>query len=174
MELIRDEKDKKIYADEGTKLYTMINMGEYIGHSSREWYEDAPEAWRLMFYDEMLKDGKKKHIEALVDELGDYTRIIVELNGSKRILQLSGNWVVSDSVVTNLSDDDILGDFYTAVNNDSIQRRPRLAEHLSTKQTFTRDGETYTGDVVDNGLVLNFLQKNKELVKEMEVKGKKM
>lgn len=89
MELIDENNERKIY-QEDNRIYTMVNMGDYIGHRSREWYQKGDDAWYLMFLDEYQNNDKIRHMEALVDYTGRYLRFIIEQGNEKRIV-LVGN-----------------------------------------------------------------------------------
>ena len=80
MELVREENGKKIFVD-GDRSYTMIDMGSYVGHMYRDWYEAAPEVWILMQSD----DGNSK-IESLVDSNGQYIRFVADEGNVRRII----------------------------------------------------------------------------------------
>ena len=78
------------YADENG-IYTLVDMGEYVGHASRDVFDKVYSCWRLMFY-----EGKNNNfpinISALVDSTGSYTRIMI--NGTPLFINngnISGN-----------------------------------------------------------------------------------
>ena len=38
------------------KKYVFINMGDYVGYKTRQWYESAPDRFRLMICDQVQDD----------------------------------------------------------------------------------------------------------------------
>lgn len=154
MKLILDDKNKKVFFDqsgEKEKIYTLINMGNYVGHRSRPWYMEAEPCWLLMFYDERKDKETIFHCEALCDEQGQYTRLIMEQNDIKRVVLLTGSIVDCDhvfdmrNVVSN--DDGGLGVKYEGYEYKYIDDpRILLSEYMSTQ----RDYVSKAGEKIDN------------------------
>lgn len=49
MEFIKDDEKEKILIDKNddfVKKYVFINMGDYVGYKTRQWYDDAPDCFR--------------------------------------------------------------------------------------------------------------------------------
>lgn len=167
MELIKEENNKKVYRD-GNKIYTMLNMGNYIGHASRNWWETTPEEWRLMFYEEEREDGKKLSIDALVDQFGGYMHFWISLGNMKRVICLSGEMVYSDSIVEKISSDGLLSDSYFALNGDKYSSNSFLLDdYLNTKLPFRFGEQVYEGELANNNLIIEFLKKNDEIRESM-------
>lgn len=164
MELCKDEKTKKVFMEDENKMYTMFDMGSYVGHKNRPWYAQKPEVWRLMFYDKKLSDGRVIHIEALVDDKGNYTRILVEMDKVRRAIQIINGMVFNDSIV-KFSSDDLYNEGFTFLDGDIYsEHKIALEKYLSTSKEFELDGEPYAGEVVNDALIIEFLEKNKELI----------
>lgn len=92
MRLVSSSKDNKQYALDKENYsinFTLMDMGTYIGHRYRQWYETAPEIWKAMGIDIESKDPSKSiHSEFLVDDKGDLLRaLIIDSNGIKRARQ---------------------------------------------------------------------------------------
>lgn len=167
MELIKEEANKLVYKD-GNKIYTMLNMGNYIGHASREWWEATPEDWRLMFYEEERGNGNNLLMEALVDQFGGYMHFWISLGNMKRVICLDGGMVYRDSIVEEISSDGLLGDSYVALNCDVYSSdRVLLNDYLNVRLPFKLGEQVYEGDLSDNSLIVEFLNKNDELRETM-------
>lgn len=165
MELLREEKNKKVFV-ENYKLYHMLNMGSYVGHRNRSWYASKPAVWILMATDEKCEDGEILHMEALVDDRGDYTRFILQKGEIKRVLQLQNGRVYSDTIndTRNGADPIGLGQTYVAMNGDiySDEQIP-LNEYLSYEPEFSLNGETFDGEVPSNSVIEDFLTRNNQI-----------
>ena len=65
------------YEDENG-IYTLVDMGEYVGHASRDVFDKVYSCWRLMFY-----EGKNNNfpinISALVDSMEHHYLLIMEI-----------------------------------------------------------------------------------------------
>ena len=168
MECILEEKKKRIYQD-GNKVYTVLNMGSYVGHRSRQWYEHAPECWRLMFYDEKTTDGEMHHAEALVDEQGEYMRLIIEHDFTKRVLLLTNGFVQKDIVIDTSEAKGPLetGKCYYSLDKDIYDPgKPLLNDYLSLDHTFiSEDGESFSKPVPSDREIVEFFSMNDELVR---------
>ncbi len=174
MELLKEEKGKKFFLEDETKVYCMLDMGAYVGNRFRAWYEEAPEVWRLMFLDEKRQNGEITHIEALTDERGNYIRLSVDDGEVKRTIQMDNGLVFNDSIVRVSTDKDMFGENYTALEGDIYSKNKiPLNEYLSQKQSFHLSGREYTGPATDNNLITNFFIKNDELLKTIEEKQSK-
>lgn len=165
MELVREEKNKKIFV-EGNKTFYVANMGSYVGHRNRQWYSSKPEVWILMGMDEKCQDGEILHIEALVDDRGDYMRFIMQKGDIKRVLQLQNGRVYSDSINDAREGKDLLGmgKTYSALDGDiySDEQIP-LYEYLSLEQRYTSNGETYDGEVPNNDVLKEYMLASENL-----------
>lgn len=90
MRLVSNSDDNKKYAldkKDYTVLFTLIDMGIYIGHKTREWWMQAPEIWKAMEIDvETNNPDKNIHTEFLVDDHGEMLRTLIkDSKGIKRI-----------------------------------------------------------------------------------------
>lgn len=103
MELVTENRKRKIFRDEeNSKFYTMINMGEYVGHRNRDFWQNPNDAWFLMMYDEIKNDKKIAHMDALVDSSGYYSRICLEQNGERKFMFLRNN-IITETYVETMS-----------------------------------------------------------------------
>ena len=154
MKILLDNVDKKIVQDEN-KYYTLIDMGIYIGHRSREWWEEAPKEWRLMFYED--EDGLK--IDALVDDIGDYSRIILEKDDVRRVLQLRGNFVIEDSVY---DEKEGIDNIYISKSIDS--KPVMIDDYLKENHSAYLDGKTFNEEIPSNESVKSFIEDNDRII----------
>lgn len=166
MELVLENKNQRVF-EEGNKQYTMLNMGDYVGHRQREWYEDAPEAWYLMAMEENGNKPGCYHIESLVDDLGDYLSIIMTKGKTKRFLQLRGSFVLEDSIDDTSKGKDVLGfgKKFIALNKDIYDSdQVRLTDYLFTEPRFVADdGEVFSGEIPSNEDIAEYLETNQIL-----------
>ena len=173
MECILEEKTKRIYQD-GNKVYTLLDMGAYVGHRSRQWYEKAPECWRLMFYDEKTEDGKICHAEALVDQFGEYTRLIIEHGSTKRVLMFTMGTVHYDAIDDTSGVKDLLGlgKSYYSLNKDIYDSgRPRINDYLNLEHTFiSEDGKVFDKSIPSDSEVVDFFAMNDKLISKSRQK----
>ena len=175
MKLVVDEDKKKVYVEEGEidRYYSMIDMGEYIGHSQRDWYETAPSNWFLMFYDEKDKTSKTIfHAEALVDQYGEYQRLILEEKGYKRVMQLQGDYIMSDIVYDNRNeslDGAWVGKSYISyIHDDNTKPLPRLSTYLLGDKEFKSEDGIILLEKPNDYRVSEFLLNNDNLSLEFK------
>lgn len=140
MRLVSNSDDNKKYAldkKDYTVLFTLIDMGIYIGHRNREWWMQAPEIWKAMEIDIEANDAEKNvQSEYLVDDHGAMLRALLkDSNGIKRVrmyyndspentkqeeehlrgkgmIKVNGRWV-NDAIVVPTDDAPLgLGEWY--------------------------------------------------------------
>ena len=156
-------KNGNILFRDGNKAYKFVNMGEYVGHMSRSWDEASPDYYKLMTYNETSEDGVL-HIEALIDSIGDYTRLIVKKGDTERVVSLSGVTVLGDVVYVMGDGDDIFPKRKYVAYEGNLENRKTIQEYFQGKHYFkSKDGEEFTGEVVDDRYVIDFLSKGEEL-----------
>ena len=125
MRLVSNSEDNKQYAldkKDYSVIFTLMDMGIYIGHRTREWWMEAPEIWRTMGIDIEAKDPNKSiHSEFLVDDHGEMLRTLIkDSKGIKRI---------------------------RIYNNDSPYNTKKEEEHLRGKGMIKVNGR-WTQDVI--------------------------
>lgn len=161
------EENGNLVFDNETESFTFVDMGNYVGHQSREWYEESPSCWRLMFFDEKKEDFPI-HIEALVDSAGYYSRIMICQGNSRRILLINGN-VIDEDMICEFDPEEPLfpKKTYIAFEDQYKEKtHPSLQTYLSHKQQFlSHNGEVYIGDLSSNNYPNHFLMSNMELAK---------
>ena len=91
MKKILDKENKKEFLmekDNYSVKFTVLNMGEFVGHKSRQWYESAKACWETMFINIVSQDPKKcLSGEFLIDSNGDFQRLLISDNsGNKRVI----------------------------------------------------------------------------------------
>ena len=91
MERCTDEAKKKefLMKKEGYNVrFTLLDMGSYVGHQHRQWYQKATPHWETMGISVDTEDTSKSlDSEFLIDSNGGFQRLIIEdKNGNKRIL----------------------------------------------------------------------------------------
>ena len=164
MELLSEEKNKKIYQDENS-VYTMLNMGGYIGYKNRDWYQSHPDVWVLMEATESTEKGSV-HIESLVSDRGEYIRFIMDNGSVRRVLQLDNSLVYSDSVVDTRNANNTLriGNTYYALNGDIYTgNKIPLLEYLGSNHNFDFKGETILQNIPGLDCIVKYLNANQEL-----------
>ena len=156
-------KNGNILFREGNKAYKFVNMGEYVGHMNRSWDQEAPDYYKLMTYNETKEDGVL-HIEALIDSNGDYTRLIVKKGDAERVVALSGENVLGDVVYITTDEKDLIPKRrYVSFDGDISNIKP-IKDYFQGVHTFkSKDGEVFTGEVVNDKYVIDFLRKGEEL-----------
>lgn len=91
MKNILNEENKKTFLMERGNYnvqFTLLNMGNYVGHKNRQWYESAKPHWETMLVDIISQDPSKCLTgEFLIDSNGDFQRLLIsDNNGNKRII----------------------------------------------------------------------------------------
>ena len=91
MKKILDEKTKKEFLMERNGYsvkYTIMNMGDYVGHKYRQWYEDTPEYWETMFITVESEDPLKcLSGEFSIDSNGSFLNLIIkDKDDNKRVI----------------------------------------------------------------------------------------
>ena len=95
MKIIADNKDEKVLSMEKngyTVNFTLLDMGIYVGHMNREWYEDASPYWETMFIEVKSEDPSKcLKAEILINSNGGFQRLIIsDNNGNTRVINSLG------------------------------------------------------------------------------------
>ena len=158
MNYSKDEYGNVIISD-GVRTFTFMNMGDYVGHNNREWYEEGPVFYKLMTYDE-IHDKGRLHVEALVDTLGNYQRILVDTGSERRSFNTRGNFLVSDAVY-------LPEKAYVSFDHgtDLTQAAPNVNGYLGQEHTFTNEnGETYEGPLKRDDIITAFINADRELL----------
>lgn len=164
MEFIKDDEKEKILIDKNddfVKKYVFINMGDYVGYKTRKWYDDAPDCFRLMFCDQFQGNKIVSHIEALVDDLGEYSRILIDKDGFRRVILINNGMILEDTVNKVLENgflEEVSKNFKTKANNN--YSNIKLRDYLQANDILGT-----------NDFVLQFLDNNEKLLEEF--KGKK-
>lgn len=161
----QDNGNMVLNNDKGS--YTFIDMGNYVGYGSRQWYESPNSCWRLMFFDEN-KEESPVHIEALVDTLGDYSRILVEQGDFKRVLMFRGNIVDEDKIFEEVPNELFsTKNVYVAFEDRYSEKRHLTLESYFSQapQFVSKSGEIYDGAIASNDYLIDFLNTNIELSK---------
>lgn len=137
MELVTENEKRKIFRDkENGKFYTMMNMGEYVGHRNRDFWQKPSDAWFLMMYDEIKNDKKIAHMDALVDSSGYYSRICLEQNGERRFMFLRNN-MITETLVETMPESEKIASFpyktKEAMVQEFLAKNQELQELINNK-----------------------------------------
>jgi len=137
MELVTENEKRKIYRDkENGKFYTMINMGEYVGHVNRDFFQKPSNAWFLMMYDEIKNDKKIAHMDALVDSSGYYSRVGLEQNGERKNMFLRNN-IITEIYTEKTSDSEKIPNYPYKSKEEMLQeflnKNQELQELINNK-----------------------------------------
>lgn len=178
LQIITDSNDpnKKLYTDGENVFYTMFNMGSYIGHRTREFGDEAPDAWFLMNYRINHLDGHCEYGEALVDDAGRYLRVDISVDDVRRIIDLNGDYVITDliHIDDNTKDSRFSQTSYYALDS-SIYSEGKVptGEYFSREHEFkNKEGSVYQGLVPGDNLFIKFSNTN-NVLKSM-VEGRKL
>lgn len=150
----------------GDEDFTFVDMGNYVGHNSRQWYEQSPNCWRLMFYDDNKAD-QPIHIEALVDSTGSYSKILLQSDNIRRVLLLNGNLVDEDIIYEMGKDNSFIPKkTYISFEDKYMEKNhPDLQSYLSMNHKFlSNTSEVYNQNNFDN-YIKKFFSYNHELSK---------
>ena len=116
-----------------------------------------------MAYNETQEDGIL-HIEALIDSIGDYSRLIVKKGNEERVVALSGRFIAEDVVfVMGDSNKFIPKDRYVAYD-DNYATRVKYEDYFGKEKTFVSEsGQIYESEITKDEYIINLMQKNVEL-----------
>lgn len=170
MKLIEEIKNgndrRKIYCDSDNDVYELLDMGEYIGHKSRDVFDSIPENFKLMFSSHVLEDGNKVSLRALIDPyVGNYISIKMKKNNEERVITLDNGFVTEDSIY--IFDGDKM--FSSKHFKSSLTDRISVDEYLKTNHKFVDDsGSVFCeSSLTIDDLIINFLEKSQEFEKGM-------
>lgn len=73
-----------------TVKFTLLDMGDYVGHKKRPWFAEPKSHWKTMFIDVISEDTNKNlNAEFLIDSDGNFQRLLIaDEKGNKRIVLL--------------------------------------------------------------------------------------
>lgn len=152
-------EDGTIVLRNGNKEFKFQNMGEFIGTETRNPDEPIPVVYKLMASNEEQPDGVL-HIEALIDPIGNYSRLIISKNLAERIVGFQDGIVMEDKVfVMGDSNTFVPKDTYIAYEDDFENHRT-IEEYFDGKEKkyISDDGQFYKGEVTKDSYVTEFLQ----------------
>ena len=120
MKLIINDKEKRIYQDDN-KIYTLINMGAYVGYKTRDLFKETKDFWKLISYEDKSNKNGKLCIDTIINDEGHYVRIKMDKGEvSRYICLLDENIVISDNLHDKQTNRDVLStnDLYSAFGKD--------------------------------------------------------
>lgn len=165
MKLWFSDEEKRIYTEDNA-TYTLLNMGCYVGHRGRDVNETYPACWKLMFVDKDMFHVNDIHIEALVDETGLYSRLIMKCGWLRRIILFEKNNVIYDVIedTMGIANKRILGEVYLSKNNDLNKKSVSISEYLNQEVSFVSlNGSFLENNPLTNEEIKLFFSKNEEL-----------
>ena len=148
-----------IATDDGT-VYTMLNMGDYVGHRNRNWYETPSPYWTLIFVD---KENEDIHMEALIDDIGNYIDLKIASGNVRRAIALKYGDVISDLVMYETNDVLPTDKYYSVKDGDTS-----LNKYLGTPHVYKDGDKVFDGVVPSDKLIKDFFLKNDEYKKVIE------
>lgn len=171
-EIITDDKNRIVFTD-GTTSFVMLNMGDFVGHSNREWYDNVEPVWKLMAYEHCREDGKVEHGEALINEYGDYSRMMIDLDNIRRVLYFNGQIVLSDDIFVADEEPDEFGinAVYNAFTGSVYlpDRMVSIKDYVARTHKFVNSaGHIYNGVVPDDSSYINFYYMNSLLEERLQ------
>jgi hypothetical protein len=142
-------------------VYTMVNMGDYVGFIDRSFSEKGMDDYYLLFLDGYVNDEKLFQVESLVSESGKYIRFIVIFKDFERVIRTDGEYVISDTIFAH----------DTAYNSDILYMDYELDYYLKQSLRFiSPNDEEYKCEVPTSKIIEQFISKNKELKEEIKLK----
>ncbi len=173
MELVCDSFDRKVYEDDD-KEYIVMDNGSTIGRAYREWYEEVPEVWMLMKYNDKTNNI---HIDAKINEQGEYDSFDIRSNGNYshecyiRTIKLYRGCVYSDCVAKLNYKDSRLNKYYVAIDIDKYREsKTSILDYLSYEQNF-KNGNEMISMLKTNKSLIDFIQ-NKDILYELSNESK--
>ena len=175
MKLWSSDEEKRIYIDENS-TYTVLNVSKYVGHKNCSKNTEIPECWKLMILEKEMFDVNDIRVDALIDEAGEYVRLVMVCGWLKRTILFNKNMVIYDCVENNLgiSAKNILGSVYKSINNDFNKKVVQIDEYLNQEVKFiSLDGTLLEKNPLTNEEIKTFFAKNEELSNDkLDVKTK--
>lgn len=88
---VLDEKSKKEFLMKKANFevkFTLLDMGEFVGYRSREWWDTVKPYWETMFVEVTSQDPNKcLRGEFLIDSDGSFQKLLIsDKNGNARII----------------------------------------------------------------------------------------
>ena len=174
MQLISQDDKKKIYVEKGevNKIYTLLDMGEYVGVKNREWYEKPTPYWMLMYYEELSSNNQKRFsVKAINDNDGNYMQLALEQDGIVRKIKLQNNKVLSDIVYDNINAKYLFAQKYVGYDNeDQSKEMIDLEDYLSTNVEYVSNNGKTIKTYPKNEKVIDFVTANENFIRKNKVK----
>lgn len=174
MQLISQDDKKKIYVEKGevNKIYTLLDMGEYVGLKNREWYEKPTPYWMLMYYEELSSNNQKRFsVKAINDTDGNYMQLALEQDGIVRKIKLQNNKVLSDIVYDNINAKYLFAQKYVGYDNeDRSKEMIDLKDYLSTNVEYISSNGKTIKTYPKNEKVIDFITANENFIRKNKVK----
>ena len=177
MELISEENNKKIFVDEEQNEYTMVNVGYYVGSRQRQWYEQANDEWRLMSAKVKQDNGKTVYMSAIIEDSGKYQCLNLSVGNICRELLLRSHFVWSDKIKVKDEEEYLelpngnklempVVKSYTALERMGREPAIPLNEYVTMPHVFKDEDEieVFNGEMPSDELLIDFYNKNSELI----------
>ena len=79
-------------------VYTMVNMGDYVGFLGRSIEDKRKDNYMLLFLDGFKNEKEIFHAEGFVSEEGKYIGFLIETKEFERVIKTDGEYVLSDVI----------------------------------------------------------------------------
>lgn len=176
MNLRIDEETLKIYDinDDKKRTYTLMDIGCYVGYRNRDVFDLPTPYWYLMSYDEeSLENEKLYHAEALCDEQGHISRLIIEENHIRRIICLQNENVISDTLIDDreVSDKLGIGKIYEGYEHYGYNKSfITLSEYLALEKRFVSGDGCVITEYPSDERITEYFSNNDQLVSSLNSK----
>ena len=151
-------------------VYTMVNVGDYVGFLHRDFAIKGDEEYILMFEEAYKNDKHVFHVESLVSENGSYLRFIIETYNLERVISSDGLHVLGDTIFVKPDKNDIRG-LSKAYNSNMVSDDMLLSDYLKLNPSFyDYEGAEYKSNIPGNRIIDNYIHINEELQKELILK----
>ena len=133
-------------------IYTMVNLGN--------------DEYHLLFEEVYNKEKLLYSIDALVDENGNYTRIILDTSSFEKSIHINGNEVISDNIFVKRKDS-LYGKVYCS---SLVKNKVSLEDYLEMNPTYSSiEDEEYKPSIDSNIIISSFIKASKELKSKLKL-----
>ena len=172
MKKIIDDKSRKVFLMErqGYKVeFTLLDMGIYVGHKQRAWYETPRQYWETMCIDVISQDPSKSiSSEFLIDSYGKFQRLLIsDKQGNKRIiLPITPHYGIKEEDFERMYGKGIhkvgnsyIQEYYSVYNPDDIFDGTNYYFDSNTNSFIDDDGNKAPDGILTNLEIGNVLRK---------------
>lgn len=143
------------------KIYSFMNFKDYVGHRSRQWYEEGPDCFRLFKYEE----PGKLTITGTVYESGNYIDLLlIDEQDNRRSIVFRGDLITSDIIYTKGENAKEEGRF-VSFDDYRYETMPSVKKYFEVNHEFiSNDGKKFEGFLTDSSLITDFFRAGEEMI----------